>query len=102
AAPGAIRGLGHTSFEFVELARQAQSGGSKWRELRVVAGGRGGVFRVWRLGPSTAGALSPYLQVTPSSGSPRGAFVGWLSPRADITAVCCISPDVAVIGTDGG
>lgn len=55
---GGQRGLGQLSLEFV--LRGATTGR---RVSHLVAGGRGGMFRVWRLGPTSTGHLTPYLQV---------------------------------------
>lgn len=59
-ASGGSGGLGHLSFEFVWKKTFGTAG------LHVVAGGRGGAIRVWRLAPCSARQakqVAPYLQV---------------------------------------
>lgn len=55
---GGGRGLGHSSFQFVaRVSRPSQV-------ACLVAGGRGGTFRAWRLGGSLpSGRVTPYIQV---------------------------------------
>lgn len=52
-------GRGHLCLEFV---RRAGPSGSKL-VTHLVAGGRDGVFRVWRLATERASKIAPYLQV---------------------------------------
>lgn len=52
-------GRGHMCLEFV---RRAGPSGSKL-VTHLVAGGRDGVFRVWRLATERASKIAPYLQV---------------------------------------
>lgn len=68
---GGVRGLGHQAFEFV-IRGTPQS-----RVIHVVAGGREGTFRAWKIGASSTGKITPYLQVI---GSLRSRTV---LPRAD-------------------
>ncbi|CAM9922608.1 unnamed protein product, partial [Laminaria digitata] len=88
--------LGHLSFEFVLK-------GSPGNVMtHVVAGGREGTFRVWRFGPRSSGQLAPYLQTQPGTSPGGGASSTLRQPNPNVTAVCCISPDVALVGTDKG
>lgn len=55
---GTVLGRGHLSLEFVRRGPPGRT------VTHLVAGGRGGVFRVWRFFPERATELAPYLQVT--------------------------------------
>lgn len=68
---GGVRGLGHLAFEFVVR------GTPQSRVIHVVAGGREGTFRAWRIGASSMGKITPYLQVIGSLRSHTAL------PRAD-------------------
>lgn len=58
---GKFRGLGHLTLEFVRRGPPGK------KIMHLVAGGRGGVFRVWRFFPEKAKRLAPYLQVSKKS-----------------------------------
>lgn len=54
---GKFRGLGHLTLEFVRRGPPGK------KITHLVAGGRGGAFRVWRFFPEKAKQLAPYLEV---------------------------------------
>eukprot|EP00752_Nemacystus_decipiens_P018376 g16485.t1 len=95
-------GRGHFSLEFVR--RATLSTGTPTMVTHLVAGGRDGVFRVWRLAVGrvtrgTAGAtrVAPYLQGQLKM-SPRTM----LSHAGSVAAVCCLNPDTVLVGTTSG
>ncbi|CAM9945918.1 unnamed protein product, partial [Scytosiphon promiscuus] len=92
SSSGKFRGLGHLTLEFV---RRGPPGGKAVTHL--VAGARGGVFRVWRFFPERAKQLAPYLQ-----GQVTASHRGGGASYAGVTAVCCLTPDIVLVGTESG